>query len=50
MLDVYYWSGVLYTVGPLIIESPDTKYRVSTGELKALDDPFLVQTKFETNN
>ena len=33
------------TVGPLIIESPRAKKWVSTGALRALDDPLVVQTK-----
>ena len=33
------------TVGPLIIESLRAKKRVSTGALRALDDPLVVQTK-----
>ena len=36
-----------YTVGPLIIESFWAKKPVSTGALEALDDPLVVQTKFE---
>ena len=35
----------LLTVGPLIIESLWAKKRVSTGALKARDDPVVVQTK-----
>ena len=35
----------LDTVGPLIIESLRAKKRVSTGALRALDDPLVVQTK-----
>ena len=35
----------LCTVGPLIIESLRAKKRVSTGALRALDDPLVVQTK-----
>ena len=35
----------MYTVGPLIIESFQAKKRVSTGALRALDDPLAVQTK-----
>ena len=34
-----------YTVGPLIIESLWEEKRVSTGALRALDDPVVVQTK-----
>ena len=37
------------TVGPLIIESTQTKNQVCTGVLYALDDLFLVQTKFRKN-
>ena len=37
---------LLDTVGPLIIESLWAKKRVSTGALRALDDPLVVQTKF----
>ena len=33
------------TAGPLIIESSRAKKRVSTGALRALDDPLVVQTK-----
>ena len=38
-------SAVPFTVGPLIIESLQTKNRVSTGALGALDDSLVVQTK-----
>ena len=36
---------ILYTVGPLIIESLWAKKRVTTEALSALDNPFVVQTK-----
>ena len=36
---------LLYTVGPLIIESLWANKRVSTGALGALDDPLIVHTK-----
>ena len=38
-------AGVKYTtVGPLIVESFWEKNRVSTGALKALDNPLVVLT------
>ena len=37
--------GTLDIVGPLMIESPRAKKRVSTGAFEALDDPYLVQAK-----
>ena len=36
---------ILYTVGPLIIESLWAKNGVSTGALEALDNPLVVQKK-----
>ena len=38
-------NRILHTVGPLTIESLWAKKRVSTGALRALDDPLVVQTK-----
>ena len=42
---VHLMIAILNAVGPLIIESLWAKKRVSTGALRALDDPVVVQTK-----
>ena len=44
-IDLFLDALILYTVGPLIIESLWAKKRVSTGALGALDDSLVVQTK-----